>query len=121
VTSCLLWLAPGQNHSLSLSLTNKKKDKQMTKSKLTTSEQFELKTPPASRNGYKLGVPTMSEFIAFLNANEGVWALFHTYPNKQSGYQRASDNRKKYGDAYEFVARHDENGTSVYGKKNLVF
>ena len=93
----------------------------MTKSKLASSELFELKAPPASRNGYKMGVPTMSEFIAFLNANEGVWALFHTYENKQSGYQRASDNRKKYGNGYEFVARQDENGTSVYGKKNLVF
>ncbi|CAB4182606.1 hypothetical protein UFOVP1083_9 [uncultured Caudovirales phage] len=93
----------------------------MTKPKSTSSEPFELKAPPASRNGYRMGVPTMSEFIAFLNANEGVWALFHTYTNKQSGYQRASDNRKKYGDGYEFVARQDENGTSVYGKKNLVF
>lgn len=82
---------------------------------------FELKPPPASRNGYRIGVPTMPEFIAFLNANEGVWALFHTYSNKQSGYQRASDNRKKYGSEYQFVARQDENGTSVYGKKNLVF
>jgi len=107
--------------SLSHSLTNNKKEITMTKIKTAKTEGFELKTPPASRNGYRMGVPTMTEFIAFLNANEGVWALFHTYTNKQSGYQRASDSRKKYGDAYEFVARHDENGTSVYGKKNLVF
>jgi hypothetical protein len=93
----------------------------MTKTTAIKTKSFELKTPPASRNGYRTGVPTMIEFIAFLNANEGVWALFHIYTNKQSGYQRASDSRKKYGTAYEFVARYDENGTSVYGKKNLVF
>ena len=117
----LLRLAPPHSLSLSHSLTNNKKEITMTKIKPAKTEGFELKTPPASRNGYRMGVPTMTEFIAFLNANEGIWALFHTYENKQSGYQRASDSRKKYGDAYEFVARHDENGTSVYGKKNLVF
>lgn len=63
----------------------------------------------------------MSEFIAFLDANEGVWAVFHTYTAKQSGYQRASDAQKKYGPAYEFVARHDSNGTTVYGRKKPVF
>ena len=82
---------------------------------------FEIKNPPLARNGSRVGLPLMAEFIAFLNANEGVWAVFHTYQSKQSGYQRASDSQKKYGDAYTFVARHDENGTSVYGKKNLVF
>lgn len=82
---------------------------------------FEIKTPPPARNGSRLGLPLMSEFINFLNANEGVWAVFHIYESKQSGYQRASDSQKKYGTDYEFVARHNENGTTVYGKKNLVF
>lgn len=88
---------------------------------LTEGKSFELGTPPPPRNGYKKGMPLMSEFIAFLNANEGVWAVFHTYSAKQSGYQRASDAQKKYGDSYEFVARHDENGTTVYGRKKLTF
>ena len=82
---------------------------------------FEVKAPPPARNGSRLGLPLMSEFIVFLNANEGTWAVFHTYESKQSGYQRASDSQKKYGDAYEFVARHDENGTTVYGRKRSVF
>lgn len=82
---------------------------------------FEIKTPPPARNGYREGLPMMSEFIAFLDANEGVWAVFHTYTAKQSGYQRASDAQKKYGPAYEFVARHDSNGTTVYGRKKPVF
>ena len=88
---------------------------------LSLSTAFEIKNPPLARNGSRVGLPLMAEFIAFLNANEGVWAVFHTYQSKQSGYQRASDSQKKYGDAYEFVARNDENGTTVYGKKNLVF
>lgn len=82
---------------------------------------FEIKSPPPPRNGYRVGLPMMSEFIAFLDANEGVWAVFHTYATKQSGYQRASDAQKKYGPAYEFVARHGEDGTTVYGRKKLVF
>jgi hypothetical protein len=88
---------------------------------LSLASAFEIKTPPPARNGSRVGLPLMSEFIAFLNANEGVWAVFHTYESKQSGYQRASDSQKKYGDGYEFVARNTEQGTSVYGKKNLVF
>lgn len=88
---------------------------------LSLAPAFEIKTPPLARNGSRLGLPLMSEFINFLNVNEGVWAVFHIYGSKQSGYQRASDSQKKYGDAYEFVARHDENGTTVYGRKKLVF
>jgi hypothetical protein len=88
---------------------------------LAKSPSFEIKAPPPARNGSRVGLPLMSEFVSFLNANEGVWAMFHTYNAKQSGYQRASDAQKKYGDGYTFVARHDENGTSVYGKKNLIF
>lgn len=87
----------------------------------TESSGFEIKTPPPARNGYRVGMPSMTEFVAFLNANEGVWAVFHTYSAKQSGYQRASDAQKKYGNGYEFVARHDETGTTVYGRKKLVF
>jgi hypothetical protein len=98
------------------------KDKNMTdKTTLSLAPAFEIKNPPQARNGSRLGLPLMSEFVAFLNANEGVWAVFYTYESKQSGYQRASDSQKKYGDAYEFVARYDENGTSVYGRKKLVF
>ena len=78
---------------------------------------FEIKTPPPPRNGYRSGIPLMSEFINFLDINEGIWAIFHTYENKQSGYQRASDAQKKYGSRYEFVARNDDNGTTVYGRK----
>lgn len=84
-------------------------------------EQFEIKTPPPARNGYRPGLPMMSEFIKFLDANEGVWAVFHTYGSKQSAYQRASDAKKKYGDRYEFVARRTEEGTTVYGRKKLTF
>ena len=98
------------------------KDKNMTdKTILSLAPAFEVKNPPQARNGSRLGLPLMSEFVAFLNANEGVWAVFHTYESKQSGYQRASDSQKKYGDAYEFVARYDEKGTTVYGRKKLVF
>lgn len=79
--------------------------------------QFEIKVPPPPRNGYRLGMPLMSEFVEFLDANPGVWAVFYTYKTKQSGYQRASDAQKKYGDDYEFVARHTEDGTTVYGRK----
>ena len=82
---------------------------------------FEMKPPPPPRNGYRTGLPMMSEFVAFLDANEGIWAVFHTYSSKQSGYQRASDAQKKYGSGYEFVARNDENGTTVYGKNKSVF
>lgn len=78
---------------------------------------WEIKSPPPPRNGHRLGIPSMEEFVKFLDANEGVWAVFHTYATKQSGYQRASDAQKKYGDRYEFVARFDENGTTVYGRK----
>jgi hypothetical protein len=82
---------------------------------------FEIKPPPPARNGSRVGMPLMSEFVRFLDANEGVWAVFHTYQAKQSGYQRASDAQKKYGDKYEFVARHTEDGTTVYGRKKLTF
>lgn len=82
---------------------------------------FEIKNPPPARNGSRVGLPLMSEFIRFLDANEGAWAVFYTYQSKQSGYQRASDAQKKYGDAYEFVARRTEEGTTVYGRKKLVF
>jgi len=82
---------------------------------------FEIKTPPPPRNGSRVGIPLMSEFVAFLDANEGVWAVFYTYKTKQSGYQRASDSQKKYGPEYEFVARHDENGTTVYGRRRPLF
>lgn len=82
---------------------------------------FQIKSPPPARNGVRAGLPLMSEFIKFLDANEGVWAVFHTYTAKQSGYQRASDAQKKYGDRYEFVARKTEEGTTVYGKKKLTF
>lgn len=87
----------------------------------TEGHSFEVKSPPPPRNGYRQGVPLMSEFIKTLDNAEGVWFLFYTYKTKQSGYQRASDAKKKYGYPYEFVARHDENGTSVYGKKNPLF
>lgn len=82
---------------------------------------FEIKTPPPPRNGSRVGIPLMSEFVAFLDANEGVWAIFYTYKTKQSGYQRASDSQKKYGPDYQFVARHDENGTTVYGRRRPTF
>lgn len=88
---------------------------------METNNQFEIKTPPPPRNGYRTGLPLMSEFVNFLDVNEGVWAVFHTYDTKQSGYQRASDAQKKYGDRYKFVARHDENGTTVYGMKLPTF
>jgi hypothetical protein len=84
-------------------------------------QAFEIKTPPPPRNGSRVGIPLMSEFVAFLQANEGVWAVFYTYKTKQSGYQRASDSQKKYGPEYEFVARHDENGTTVYGRYKPMF
>lgn len=83
--------------------------------------QFELQAPPPPRNGYRVGMPLMSEFVAFLDANEGVWALFYTYQAKQSGYQRASDAQKKYGKQYEFVARNTEHGTAVFGRKKSIF
>ena len=82
---------------------------------------FEIKPPPPARNGYRAGLPMMSEFVTFLDANEGVWAVFHTYLAKQSGYQRASDAQKKYGDRYEFVARNSDEGTTVYGRRKLTF
>ena len=88
---------------------------------LSGSQEFEIKTPPPPRNGYRVGIPTMAEFIRQLDEAEGVWFLFHTYKTKQSGYQRASDAKKKYGYPYEFVARYDENGTSVYGRKLPLF
>lgn len=88
---------------------------------IESTQNFEIKAPPPSRNGHKLGVPMMSEFIDFLDANEGVWAVFHTYQNKQSGYQRASDAQKKYGSRYEFVARRQEEGTVVYGRRLPTF
>jgi hypothetical protein len=87
----------------------------------TVEQSFQIETPPPPRNGYRVGLPLMSEFVKFLDANEGVWAVFHTYQTKQSGYQRASDSQKKYGDAYEFVARHTEIGTTVYGRKKSAF
>ena len=87
----------------------------------TAGEGFKIKTPPPPRNGYRVGLPLMSEFIEFLDANEGVWAVFHTYKTKQSGYQRASDAQKKYGPEYEFVARNEEEGTTVYGRKKPLF
>ena len=87
----------------------------------TGAGSFEIKTPPPPRNGYRVGLPLMSEFVAFLDANEGVWAVFHTYATKQSGYQRASDAQKKYGPNYEFVARNGEDGTTVYGRKRPLF
>lgn len=93
----------------------------MQEKSLSESSGFEIKTPPPPRNGSRVGLPLMSEFVAFLDANEGVWAVFHTYATKQSGYQRASDAQKKYGDAYEFVARNGEDGTTVYGRKRPVF
>ena len=83
--------------------------------------KFELQAPPPPRNGYRVGMPLMSEFVAFLDANEGVWALFYTYQTKQSGYQRASDAQKKYGVRYEFVARNTEHGTAVFGRKKSTF
>lgn len=86
-----------------------------------TSTDFQIESPPPPRNGYREGLPLMSEFVAFLDANEGVWAVFHTYNAKQSGYQRASDAQKKYGDGYEFVARKTEKGTTVYGRKIPLF
>ena len=82
---------------------------------------FQIESPPPPRNGYREGLPLMSEFVAFLDANEGVWAVFHTYSAKQSGYQRAADAQKKYGDGYEFVARKTEKGTTVYGRKIPLF
>jgi hypothetical protein len=85
------------------------------------SEKWEMKSPPPPRNGHRAGIPSMAEFVKFLDANEGVWAVFHTYGQKQSGYQRASDAQKKYGSDYEFVARYSEEGTTVYGKKKLSF
>lgn len=88
---------------------------------LSDGVEFQVKTPPPPRNGYRAGIPLMSEFVRQLDAAEGVWFLFHTYKTKQSGYQRASDAKKKYGYPYEFVARHDENGTSVYGRKVSLF
>ena len=94
----------------------------MTDQHETTHEAgFQIESPPPPRNGYREGLPLMSEFVAFLDANEGVWAVFHTYSAKQSGYQRASDAQKRYGTDYEFVARHEENGTTVYGRKKLSF
>jgi hypothetical protein len=82
---------------------------------------FQIESPPPPRNGYREGLPLMSEFVTFLDANEGVWAVFHTYSAKQSGYQRASDAQKKYGSDYEFVARKTDKGTTVYGRKIPVF
>lgn len=79
--------------------------------------EFVIKSPPPSRSGYRFDVPIMSEFVSFLDANEGVWAIYHTYATKQSGYQRACDANKQYGKEYEFVARVDENGATVYGRK----
>lgn len=82
---------------------------------------FQIQSPPPPRNGSRVGLPLMSEFIRFLDANEGTWAVFHTYSSKQSGYQRASDAQKKYGPTYEFVARRTEIGTTVYGRRKPVF
>lgn len=93
----------------------------MEEKSLSGASGFEIKTPPPPRNGSRVGLPLMSEFVAFLDANEGVWAVFHTYATKQSGYQRASDAQKKYGPAYEFVARNSEDGTTVYGRKLPIF
>lgn len=93
----------------------------MEDNKTVSGDGFQVQTPPPARNGSRVGLPLMSEFVRFLDANEGTWALFHTYSVKQSGYQRASDARKKYGPQYEFVARHTLEGTSVYGRKKPVF
>lgn len=78
---------------------------------------FPAETPPPPRNGYRSGMPSMDEFIQQLDMAEGVWFLFHIYKTKQSGYQRASDSQKKYGERYEFVARNTEEGTKVFGRK----
>lgn len=93
----------------------------MENNKETSGEAFQIQNPPPARNGSRVGLPLMSEFVRFLDANEGTWVIFHTYSAKQSGYQRASDARKKYGNAYEFVARRSAEGTTVYGRKKPVF
>ena len=68
----------------------------MENEKIVSGEAFQIQNPPPARNGSRVGLPLMGEFIRFLDANEGTWAMFHVYSVKQSGYQRASDARKKY-------------------------
>lgn len=86
-------------------------------------QQWQVQSPPPVKNGSVKNFPDFSDFMDFMDANEGIWAIYHTYSVKQSGYQKASDCNKKYGADYEFTSRYDSDLkiVTVYGRKKALF
>ena len=61
-------------------------------------------------------LPSFEVFVNFLRANPGHWAIYHTYPTKQSGHQRVTRANHKWASyGYKFTSRLTADGVAVYG------
>lgn len=81
---------------------------------------YELRNPPPScaANQYSDSTLHTRTFVAFLDANPGVWAVFHTYASKNSASTRRKTMRRQYSHlGYDFTTRHEADGFTVYGRK----
>jgi hypothetical protein len=76
---------------------------------------FVISTPAPSCSPSSTA-PPFEAFTAFLEANPGHWAIYHTYPTSQSGRQRVTRARRTWGKrGFVFVSRVTHDGVAVYG------
>lgn len=77
---------------------------------------FALERPHTPRVPHT--VPHIGDFLKFLDANPGLWAVYHTYPTRNASHHKKRRLGKAFGHlGYEFATRLTPEGSKLYGRK----
>lgn len=79
---------------------------------------FEIRKPSATHTGPH-STPPFTAFVSFLEANIGVWAVYHSYTSRDSAKQRTRKARAMLAaEGFQFTTRREGDVYTVYGKKS---
>lgn len=77
---------------------------------------FVIERPKPAHHSHT--APHFDDFLKFLDANPGLWAVYYAYPTKDASTLKARRANKAHGArGYEFVTRRGPEGFKLYGRK----
>jgi len=78
---------------------------------------FTIERPTADET-HSPQLPHFADFLTFLDANPGLWAVYHRYPTSNPARQKAKRCRATHGPhGYEFAVRTTPEGHTLYGRR----
>ena len=77
---------------------------------------FVIERPKPAHHSHT--APNFDDFLKFLDANPGLWAVYYAYPTKDASTLKARRANKAHGArGYEFLTRRGPEGFKLYGRK----